>query len=253
MKIKFNLRTHKFAVVAHYVSDGRLLYIGAVRYSHLLDVSIADTSIKWREEVAKSHGEIEVEVMQHFDNRTAAMRYAMEKRIELKPITWDFPVRRRKVKCVENGKEYRSAAEAAADNGISRGAMSSHLNGYKNYGSIHGLHFEWIDIVPDVNYDAIRGGGTALFPDLAETWAKRTGKTLPAPSAPVPPPPVPPMPFMPAYTPPPPRAMPVMPPMQHTFGFKVATTPEEIAAVNAAERVKQLAFLATLNAKKDDE
>lgn len=50
-----------------------------------------------------------------------------------------------KVKCLTNGKTYKNAVQAAAENGLSAGFLSSHLNNPRKHPTARGLVFKRVE------------------------------------------------------------------------------------------------------------
>lgn len=153
--IGFTLDRDNFAVIVHRTVSGRVLSVTFERFCDMMRIDNLRNNAAWINAVTSEGGNVFATVVAVFNRRVDALKYASDVRNALKPVTMRTAYHNmKKVRRVDTGEVYNSAREAAHKNGITPGAMSSHLNKRKNYEKVHGLVFERIVEEPRMYYAA---------------------------------------------------------------------------------------------------
>lgn len=143
LEIGWMLDRDNFAVVVHRTLSGRVLSVVFERFADMFRIDNLRNNAAWVNAVTSDKGAVIATIVAVFERRIDAVKYASDVRNALKPVTMRTAYHNmKKVKRVDTGQVYNSAREAALANGITPGAMSSHLNKRKNYEKVHGLVFE---------------------------------------------------------------------------------------------------------------
>lgn len=136
-----------FCVVTHRLSPLEpIIWVSWERLANALDTSAAAQNSEWKRLVIdNSDGAVYIEIVGLYKIKWEAMKAAADLRASMHVYTQRIgrPTFKR-VRCVEHGVEFKSAAHAAMSYGISRSGLSNHLNKRKGYNTIHGLTFEYI-------------------------------------------------------------------------------------------------------------
>lgn len=134
-------------IVEYGPDDRRVMFAGSCQFRQLLEAPDARKNRAWRQYVAPVN-RIIIKVVAMFDNPHEAANEAATQARALKPycnVHGERDTSAGKVRCIDDGLEYRNAAAAARFYGISPGAMSNHLNQRAGYSTIRGLCFERIN------------------------------------------------------------------------------------------------------------
>ena len=133
-------------IVEYGPDDRRAMYVGSCQFRQLLECPDARKNRAWRQYVAPVERVI-IKVLALFDSPYEAANHAALVARETKPycnVHGERDVSSGRIRCIDDGLEYRNAAAASKFYGISPGAMSNHLNQRPGYSMIRGLCFERI-------------------------------------------------------------------------------------------------------------
>lgn len=149
----FQIDRNKFAVYLHRIAlTKEVIYVGFDRLSEVYNLrSVANNEV-WKKKVAEVGGVVQVELIGLFQQKIDAMVFARDMRTIHRPATMGARNIRRQVRRIDTGEVYSGSLAAARAHNISQGAMSSHLNGRKNYSTVHGLRFEWCEPTAATTY-----------------------------------------------------------------------------------------------------
>ncbi len=162
-KFIFHTERNKWAVYVHRaIPMGPVIYVG---FDHLSEVyslrSVANNEV-WKQKMKESNGVVEVEIIGLFQQKIDAMIFARDMRTIHRPATMGARNIRRQVRRIDTGEVFAGSLAAARAHNISQGAMSSHLNGRKNYSTVHGLRFEWCEPTTATTYASVITGQRML-------------------------------------------------------------------------------------------
>lgn len=154
MRFNFSDLT-KICVYNFYVRENELLYIGACRFTTLMNFPDARSNSVWREvtSVAEFAASCRVEVLAVYDSEDAARLHVETLVRSTAPsVAWAnkhgtttrLDKAARPVACNDTGESYPSVRAAALANGAATSALFNHLAGKSGYVTVKGKTFRYI-------------------------------------------------------------------------------------------------------------